>query len=83
MPSLKPIQSRGMPTGRGGNRNPSTRYRSRLEVVGVGGGVPPAVKNAARAVSVRNNAVSSPRLAAVTSKTKKLAAVWGAVPIPA
>jgi hypothetical protein len=45
--------------------------------------VPPAVKNAARAVSVRNNAVSSPRLAAVTSKTKKLAAVWGAVPIPA
>jgi hypothetical protein len=30
MPSLKPIQSRGMPTGRGGNRNPSTRYRSRM-----------------------------------------------------
>jgi hypothetical protein len=34
-------------------------------------------------VSARNNAVSSPRLAAVTSKTRKLAAVGGAVAIPA
>jgi hypothetical protein len=67
----------------GSTVGPSSRSSEGSEVGDVGGGVPPAVKSAARAVSVRNNAVSSPRLAAVTSKARKLAAVWGAVAIPA